>query len=119
MKKVNQWVIVISFFLFLAGCSAGVLPYQGATTTDLTKKNFRMIKASARGQDSGFYLLGFIPFSSPTYSDAMRNLYEGVNVEGKATTLAHVAQDRSTVYLILFSRPKVTVTADIIEFIDE
>jgi hypothetical protein len=119
MKKITFWIIVFSAFLFHIGCSTGTLPYGGATTTDLTRKNFRMIRASARGQDSGFYLLGFIPFSSPTYADAMRNLYEGVDVEGKATTLAHVAQDRSTVYLILFSIPKITVTADIIEFIDE
>ena len=40
-------------------------------------------------------------------------------MEGKSTALANVAQDKSTVYLILFSIPKITVTADIIEFIDE
>ena len=119
MRKITFSIIVFSAFLFLIGRSAGGLPYGGRTTTDLTKKNFRMIRANARGEDSGFYLLGIIPFSSPTYADAMRSLYEGVEMEGKATALANVAQDKSTVYLILFSIPKLTVTADIIEFIDE
>jgi len=119
MRKITFLIIAFSAFLFLIGCSAGVLPYGGRTTTDLTKKNFRMIRANARGEDTGFYLLGLIPFSSPTYADAMRSLYEGVEMEGKATALANVSQDKSTVYLILFSIPKITVTADIIEFLDE
>ena len=119
MRKITFLIITFSAFLFLIGCSAGVLPYGGTTTTDLTKNNFRMIRANARGEDSGFWLLGIIPFSSPTYADAMRSLYEGVEMEGRATALANVAQDKSTVYLILFSIPKITVTADIIEFTDE
>lgn len=120
MRKMLFLVFAISAFAFLIGCSSvGTLPYGGTTKTDLTKKNFRMVKANARGQDSGFWLLGIIPFSSPTYADAMASLHEGVEMEGKATALANVAKDKSTLYLILFSIPKITVTADIIEFLDE
>jgi hypothetical protein len=37
---------------------------------------------------------------------------------GKAVALADQMEDRSTLYLILFSIPKVTITADVIEFVD-
>lgn len=118
MKKIYQLSIICFVFLFLVGCSAGVLPHGSGTTTDLTKNNFRVLRANAVGKDSGFYLFGIIPFYSPTYSDAMRDLYKGVRVEGKATALANVSQDKSYLYLVLFSIPKITVTADIIEFTD-
>ena len=117
MIKIPFFVIILSASLFLTGCaSVGTLPYGGETRTDLTKKNYRMIKSNARGEDSGFSLFGLIPIVSPSYADAMRNLHFGVNMEGRATALANVAQDRSVLYLILFSVPKITVTADIIEF---
>jgi len=81
----------------------GNMPYGGATTTDLHDNNFKMIKANARGEDSGFNLFGFIPIVSPSYADAMRDLHTEVNMEGRSTALANVAQDRSTMYFILFS----------------
>jgi hypothetical protein len=119
MKSITYLVIIFSAFSFFTGCaSVGNLPYGGSTTTDLTKNNFRMIKSNVRGEDTGFSLFGLIPIVSPSYADAMRSLHFNVDMEGRATALANVAQDRSVLYLILFSIPKITVTADIIEFID-
>jgi len=38
---------------------------------------------------------------------------------GRAVALANQLEDRSTFYLILFSIPKVTITADAIEFTEK
>ena len=106
--------------VFLSGCaSVGKLPHLTGTQTDLSKNNYKVIKSAIKGIDSGFSLLGIIPFKSPSYAKAMANLHDQVEMEGKATAFVNVAQDHSLLYLILFSIPKITVTADVIEFIDE
>ena len=118
--KTLTFSIVISVFLVVAGCvSTGTFPIESETRTDLSKDNYRVIDASVRGTDKGFWLLGIIPIVSPSYGDAMESLHDKVAMEGRATALVNVSKDKSTLYLILFSVPKITVTADVIEFLDE
>ena len=119
-KRTIHSVIIISLLLFVTGCvSSGTLPVGSETRTDLSKDNYRIIKANARGTDKGFWLLGIIPFASPNYANAMKDLHKQVDVEGKPAALANITKDKSTLYLILFSVPKIIVTADVIEFIEE
>jgi hypothetical protein len=96
------------------------LPHGTITQVDLTRNNYRVVKANAIGQSRGFAILGIIPIVSPTYPSAMSALYTNANVtEGSATALANVSQERSVIYLVLFSIPTLTVRADVIEFQDE
>ena len=119
-----QWRILIIGFCgiaLLSGCaSVGTFPNTSGTSVDLTKKNYRVVKANASGESTGFALLGIIPIVSPSYTDAMSNLsaHGGIQ-EGKAQALVNVTQDHSVIYLILFSIPKLTVRADIVEFLDD
>ena len=113
----------LSIFLFMvAGCaSSHVNVGQSATTAvDLKGKNYQMIQAGATGTSYGFRLLGILPITSPHYATARRDLYASLKepLTGKAVALADQMEDRSTLYLILFSIPKVTITADVIEFVD-
>lgn len=119
MKR--NWFVVSLMCLFLVGCaSTGIFPHATGTTVDLSRKNYRIVKTNAVGESAGFSLLGFIPLSAPTYTGAMSDLYSKAGLEaGKAQALANVTQERSSRYLILFSIPKLTVRADIIEFLDE
>jgi hypothetical protein len=119
MKK--RHLLVGALLVLAVSCaSVGSLPHSTGTRVDLSRKNYRVVKANAIGQSSGFALLGIIPIASPTYPAAMSNLYENAQItEGSATALANVSQERSTVYLVLFSIPKLTVRADVIEFLDE
>jgi hypothetical protein len=120
-KKFLPLLICMVAVSFFAGCaSVGTFPHSTGTSVDLTKSNFRIIKSNAIGEDSGFSVLGIIPLVSPTYTNAMSALYSKAGVsEGKAQALINVSQERSTLYLILFSIPKLTVRADVIEFLDE
>ena len=117
MKIKIYLMTVFSFCLLYAGCvSVGEQPFNTGTRTDLSRANFRMLKASARGTDSGFKLFCFFPLFSPSYADAMEDLHSTVEMEGKSNALVNVTHDKSEIYLLLFSVPKVTITADIIEF---
>ena len=107
-------LVVISVFLFLAGCmTVGGIP---KSDTCLTEKNYRVVETNVRGEDTGFRLLGLISFEEPSHSDAMRNIHEQVNMQGKSMALANVTNDLSVGYFILFSIPRLTISADLIEF---
>jgi hypothetical protein len=89
--------------LTLSGCTSSQgFERGGGTNADvrMEKKNYKVIKAAATGKSSGFYLLGFIPFWSPTYNEAKQNLYAsvGVPLEGKATALANQSEDNTFGY---------------------
>jgi hypothetical protein len=113
----------LALILAASGCSSTrfVTPPQTTTTAvALNAKNYRLIKAGATGTSCGFRLLGILPFSSPHHSTARSKLYASVDqpLTGKAVALTNELEDRSTLYLILFSVPKLTITADVIEFVD-
>lgn len=107
-------------FLFLMGCtSVGTFSHTTRTTVDLSKRNYHIVKPNAIGKSTGFKFLGIIPIVSPRYTKAMTNLYSKAGVaEGRAMALANVVEERSSIYLILFSLPKLTIRADVIEFVE-
>ena len=126
-EKLSKHLRRISAFCVLSllatGCaSQGEFRGQGtATGVSLAGNNYKLIKAGAKGQSSGFRLLGIIPFASPNYADAKASLYQSVGepLTGRSVALANQTEDRSSLYLILFSIPKVTITADVVEFTDK
>ena len=95
------------------------MPQTTQSATHLDRANFRVIKASARGVDQGFYLLGFIPIIMPSISDATDQLMQGIDAEGRAVSLTNVTQEHQTLYVYLFSLPKIVIRADVIEFLPE
>lgn len=119
----SRHIIIGSLLLLFVGCATtiGSLPYETSTKVELSKKNYRVVKMNAIGQSSGFWLFGMIPIVSPTYPVAMSNLYAnaGVSEGGSALALANVSQERSSNYFVLFAIPKLTVRADVIEFVDD
>ena len=56
-----------------------------------------------------------------TGGEAKAALYKSVGepLTGRSVALANQTEDRSSMYLILFSIPKVTITADVVEFNDK
>jgi hypothetical protein len=109
----------------LVGCATSDRgEFKGQSTSagvGLTKKNYKVIKVGAKGESSGFKLLGLIPLANPSYSDAKDMLYKSIGepLEGRAVALVNQTEDDSSVYLILFSIPTIKISADVIEYIDE
>ena len=130
MKK---WLKILPALFSLTGCAAAIpaLPLLSglnnptgtqiltASTVNLAKENFKIIKSNAIGSSAGFSLLGLITLKSPAYAEAFTQLYENAGVsEGKAQALVNIVHEESSTYFILFGLPKITVRADVIEFID-
>ena len=117
----------------LAGC-AEVAPLAGGlssglggsssfeahtqTQVKLVEGNFITIRTNVVGSSKGFKLLGFITLYPATVDKAMDRMYTRAEAhEGRPETFAHLVVEHSGIYVILFSIPKVTVRADLIEFL--
>lgn len=87
------------------------------TSVKLDDANFITLRTNVVGSSKGFKLLGFITIYPATLDKAMNRLYGNAEAqEGRPETLAHLIIEHSAIYVILFSIPKVTVRADLIEF---
>jgi hypothetical protein len=111
--------LALGLVLAVAGCAP-----RGKVTTatpgqPLSRANFRVLEKNVRGRDTGFALLGLIPFSSPSYADAMSDVRAKSGMANRAAALTNVTEDRSTIYVVLFSLPRITITADVIEFLPD
>lgn len=122
MKNVSV-LIVGTILITLTGCSSsGEIKGQSTSATvDLSRNNYKVLKAGAVGTSSGFKLLGFLNFSTPTYAKAKKSLYRDVNIplEGKSIAIINQTEDLSTLNLLLFQITKLTLSADVIEYTDK
>lgn len=125
----STWSVItlVAAGLLIGGCSStGPIPFgQNAVATGgLSKSNFRIVRSNVRGDSYGFRLLGFIPIVPARIVDAKTDLYDkldksGDKLEGRSIALANATEDHNTYYFILGSVPRITLTADIIEFLDD
>lgn len=109
---------LFSTSIILSSCSSpSGLSHGTGTQVDLGKKNYRVIKSNAVGASWGFWLLGVIPVIPTSQTEAITDMCEKSSLkEGTAQAYINVAEEKSTIYLILFSLPKLSVRADIVEF---
>ena len=107
-----------SFLSSLPGISSQDLRTQ--TDVNLSKQNFFLVKTNVVGQSRGFALLGIITIVPAEFNTAFSRLYLQAGMEsGKAQTLTGVAVERTGSYWILFSLPRCTVRADVVQFVPE
>ena len=127
--------MILPILWLLTGCAAALpaLPalsglISGAsgthilttTTVNLSRKNFKIVKANVFGSSVGFSFLGLFSLKSPSYEEALTQLYRSADVSvGKSQTLVNVMHEQTSTYFILFALPKISVRADVIEFIDD
>jgi len=126
---------ILPILWLLTGCAAalpalpalsGLIPAANGThiltttTVNLSRKNFKIVKANAFGSSVGFSFLGIFSLNSPSYEEALTQLYRSADVsEGKSQALVNVMHEQTSTYFILFALPKITVCADVIEFTDD
>ena len=80
-----RWFAPLVLAFVLAGCgSHGKLEQSGGTRVDLSQKNYRVVRAGASGEDTGWTIFCILPISSPEFAVAKARLYEGLKVEGRA-----------------------------------
>ncbi len=124
----------------LVGCaSTGRFSSTNLTNVELSKSNFHVIATNVYGEASAEYLLGFsvaqggemqtialIPLGGDRllYKVALENLWRNFEqtygkVEGRSLALVNVRFDSEAQnVLIFYTRPKISVRADVIEFVE-
>jgi hypothetical protein len=128
-------LMILPILWLLTGCAAalpalpalsGLIPGASGThmltttTVNLSRKNFKIVNANVFGSSVGFSLLGLFSLKSPSYEEALTQLYRSTDVSvGKPQALVNVMHEQTSTYFILFALPKITVRADVIEFIDD
>jgi hypothetical protein len=129
MKKLLPKLLIMFFCTGCAGISSPTISpsfsgfggqqplLQSTTAVQLTSRNYRIVKTNAVGSDWGINLLGLIPLVSPDYVKVVKELYEAGGVaEGKPQAIVNVVQQQTSPYFILFSIPRITIRADVVEF---
>jgi hypothetical protein len=133
-KIIAQFAALAGLALLCAGCaaaattqlpstfgslnpSASSLEIHNQTEVKLTEGNFSTMRTNVVGQSKGFSLLGFITLVPARFQTAMDRLYWKAEMQnGRSQTLGNVVVEKTSAYWILFSIPRVTVRADVVEF---
>jgi hypothetical protein len=102
---------------FIGSPNASSLQIQSSTEARLQEKNFIVVKTNVVGQSSGFSLFGILTIIPARFSDAMHQLYAKADMQpGRAQTLANLVMESDSKFFILYSIPKTSISADVIEF---
>lgn len=125
---------MLASFAAIAGGCAAVAPISSAVgalnpsatlqiynTTELRlqQKNFVVVKSNVLGQSKGFALLGLITVVPAKFNTAMNRLNAQADLTpGSARTLANLVLEKDSSYWILFSIPRTSIRADVVEFTD-
>ena len=140
--KAKYCILVCMFIgssLLISGCSSGGAFMAGnVTDVQLHQSNFKIVARNVSGEAQAGYLLGGtvsmgmasntfalvrVSGSGMLYKEALENLwksYETANgpVEGKRLALINVRYDSDALNLIVYTQPKITIRADVVEFTD-
>jgi len=122
MRRFAISLVMFAVLLQFTACTSTGFSYATRTVANLDEKNFRVIKTNVRGASSRFSILGIlgpyasIPIISPTYAEAMAGLHRIAQIEGKAEVPVNLTVDVSYSNFLIFSIPRITICADIIEF---
>jgi hypothetical protein len=136
----KYFILVCTFgglSLLISGCSTGGVFMAGnVTDVQLHQSNFKIVARNVSGEAQAGYLMGGtvsmgmasntfalvrVSGSGMLYKEALENLwkcYEAAYgpVEGKRLALINVRYDSDALNLIVYTQPKITIRADIIEF---
>lgn len=82
----------------------------------------QVVTSRVTGKSTGFKILGFIPIKLASETEAVVNMYEsarerGCAPEGYARQFVNNSVEHSSNYFILFSRPVIRATGDLIEIL--
>lgn len=128
MKNPRNYIcgtLSILLLIGLIGCGSkrqGSFVAESMKPADLLNVKYRVLKAGAVGESSGFRLI-WIPFVSPTEGAAKLDMLaqlkkQGIDVSGKNIGYANATQDREMRGLLgLIGFPAIVLVADVIEIL--
>ena len=97
--------------------SSSALEIHNTTELRLQEKNFVVLKTNVVGESKGFALLGIITMFPAKLTTAMNRLYLRSEMQPqRPQALANLIMEKDSTYLVLFSIPRTSIRADVIEF---
>lgn len=123
--------------VLLTGCaSSGMFPSAHLTEVHLADGDFRVVATSVSGEAQAGYLVGVsaalytemrtvalarVSGTGQLYSDAIQDLWRNFEAEngpvaGRRLALVNVRFDSEALNLLVYTRPRVFVRADVVEF---
>jgi hypothetical protein len=130
-------LIILGMGLAFAGCSTGGMFTAGnVTDVQLQRSNFKIVAQGVTGEAQAGYVFGgsfsmgmatntFALFrvagSGMLYKEALENLWKNYeathgSIEGKHIALVNVRYDAEALNLFVYTQPKITIRADVVEF---
>jgi hypothetical protein len=130
-------LIILGMGLAFAGCSTGGMFTAGnVTDVQLQRSNFKIVAQGVTGEAQAGYVFGgsfsmgmatntFALFrvagSGMLYKEALENLWKNYeathgSIEGKHVALVNVRYDAEALNLFVYTQPKITIRADVVEF---
>jgi len=137
MKTYLHISVCVLIAAMFAGCaSTGMFTASNLTEVQLLKDNFIIVARNVSGEAEAGYIFGSsfslgmmtntvavlrVSGTGMLYKEALEDLwknYEAVHgsVEGKKLALVNVRYDADALNLFVYTRPKVMVRADVVEF---
>jgi hypothetical protein len=132
-----RFTILAVLALLLSGCaSTGVFNASHLTNVQLTEGNYSIIATNVSGEASASYILGAsgafgtemrtialarVGGDGLLYRAAFEDLWQNFEAEygsadGRHLALVNVRYDSDALNLLLFTRPEVSIRADVVEF---
>lgn len=130
MWKKWSTLALLVFFVVTGGlisCKKGLpsdFVNKSMKSEEMTRAKYRVLKPGATGESAGFTLF-WIPMSRATEGEARQDMLdrlkqEGIDLKGKAIGYANATRDRGGFSLLgMIAIPKIILTADIIEILDQ
>jgi hypothetical protein len=98
--------------------NANALEIHNTTEARLQEKNFLVVRTNVIGQASGFSLLGILTIVPARFNKAMGRLYAHAQMEtGHSQTLVDIVMEQDSINFILFTLPRISISADVVEFV--
>ncbi|MFO7799476.1 DUF6567 family protein [Rhodohalobacter sp.] len=133
----NQVLLLLLATMIMGGCtSSGAFLAANQTIVNLEEGNYTVAATNVMGESESGYILGLsystglsastlaiarVEGTGMLYAEALENLWanfemSGEDVEGQKLALTNVRYDSDIMNLILYTKVKVTVRADIVRF---
>jgi len=111
-------VSVLPIAALMGSPNASALEIHSQTDIRLETADFIVTKPNVVGESEGFSLLGILTIVPPKFTQAMNRLVTQAEMQpGRPQTLANLIMEKNSSYFILYSLPRISIRADVIEFI--
>ena len=136
-SKFLIYPVVLISALLLSGCAnTGLFFSANNTEVELSSNNYEIVATNVSGESEAGYLLGVsfsagaatntvalarVSGSGMLYTEALENLWKDYeekhgSVIGKKLALVNVRYDSDALNLILYTKAKISIRADVVEF---